>query len=350
MEEPNINTPIINFIISSLEEKNNDIRENIFLGNIHFPSKIKYLVNDEIFKSENHKIFLNNLSNKLSLVKIKEEKDLLNNKIEITNKKINILKNNINNKYNYPKYKPILKSISSIDTISNLPLLSENAIHKKNQNNLIEIKPLNFNNYKNKMKNIETEIDLQQKAKEFIKRINESKINNLSLRIQKQHKDYLKLKKQIEILDKKRKMREEFELQRKNNEKIERAKKKNINISNIKFPNKKYHYYNKNNKKILLKNFTDELADFNSQLYYNNINSINQYNKIFNKEKKEQNINEYRNERINTEGNNNQVKNNMHNMMGYANNNYEPRINNNSIIAIPEKRHLYYFNEIKYDN
>ena len=334
MEEQNKNTPIINFIISSLEEKKNEIRENIFLGNIHFPSKIKYLLNDNTFKSENHKLFLNNLSNQLSLVKIKEEKDFLNNKIEITNKKINILKHNIYNKYNNSKDKTISKSISSIDNLNNLQMLSEKNIYKKNKNNLIEIKPLNFNKYKNRIVNLETEIDLQLKAKDFIKRINESKINNLSLRRQKQQKDYLKLKKQIEIMDKKRKMREEFELQRKNNEKIERAKKKNINISNIKFPNKKYHYYNKNNKKILLKNFT----------------SINQYNKIFNKEKKEQNINEYRNERINTEGNNNQVKNNMHNMIGYANNNYEPRIKNNSIIAIPEKRHLYYFNEIKYDN
>ena len=356
MEEQNKNTPIINFIISSLEEKNKDIRENIFLGNINFPSKINYLVNDNNFKSENHQLFLNNLSNKLSLVKIKEEKDLLNNKIEITNNKINILKHNIYNKYNYPIFKTISKSISSIDNSKNLPLLSENNIHKKNNNNLLEIKPLNFNNYKNRIVNFETEINLQEKAKEFIKRINESKINNLSLRIQKQQKDYLKLKKQIEIMDKKRKMREEFELQRKNNEKIERAKKPNINISNIKFPNKKYHYYNKNNKKVLLKNFTDELNDFNAELYYNNINNINQFNQIFNlkvnKEKTEKYINEHINERIETEGKDNQIKKYIYKIIEnpYPNNFPKPKINNSSITDIPEKKHLYYFNEIKYNN
>ena len=37
-------------------------------------------------------------------------------------------------------------------------------------------------------------------------------------------------------------------------------------------------------------------------------------------------------------------------MIGNVNNNHQPGINNNSITDIPEKKHLYYFNEIKYDN
>ena len=61
--EINNNIPNNNFISSLIKEKNNIIKENIVLGNIHFPEKIKYEPNS-LFQSENHKIFINNLSNK----------------------------------------------------------------------------------------------------------------------------------------------------------------------------------------------------------------------------------------------------------------------------------------------
>lgn len=373
MENENGNIPIFNFIASSLKEKNNDIKENILLGNINFPSSINYLNKKNIFDSENHKYFLNYLSNELSLIKIKEEKNYLNNKIEITNNKINYLKKNINsnnntikniyNRYNNNNnYKTIPKSISSAENINILPLLNENKAIKKKKINLIEIKPIIKKNYitKNKLMNNDLENDLEQNAKEFVKRINISKINNLSAKRQKQEKDYLRLKKQIEIMDKKRKMREEFEFQRKKEENTEKIKNKNNNnISNIKFPNKKYHYYNKNKNKVLLKNFTDELTDFNSHLYYNNnYPYINPYHQVLNANYNNSNnnyneiIEQNSNKRIITEVNNPMNNNNMNIMLPEVglNATNEAGYNDSSLLREYEKRHIYYFNELKYEN
>ena len=351
MENKNINKniPIYNFIFTSLKEKNNNIKENILLGNIHFPSSIHYILNKNILNSENHKLFLNNLSNQLNLIKIKEEKEFLNNKIEITNNKIRNLKNNAYYRYDYiyPKNKKIIKKISSESNINILPLISENNNNfKNNKTILLEIKPLikNNNNIKNKLINKNSESDLEQNAKEFINRINESKKISLSIKKRKQQKDYLKLKKQIEIIEKKRKMREEFEIQRKEEQNKEIIKKQNNNISNIKFPNKKYHYYNKNKEKVLLKNLTDELSDFKSPFYYNNNNHIlNQFNHIINSNI--YNLNTLNEKRINTESNiskDNKLRN------------IQPiiikdrlRPNSRSIINTSNKKHLYYFNVIK---
>ena len=290
MENYNQNIPIYNFIFSTLKDKNNEIRENILLGNIKLPQKVDYSVQKSIFETEEHKLFLNNLTNQLNLTKIKEEKNFLNNKVEIINREINDLKrkNNIFHKYNniirnnssVKKMITISKSIPSMDNLVSLPLLSENNMStiKRNKANLVEIKPIVKKNYKhkNRIMNNEEEEYLERNAKEFIKKINNSKSNNLSIRKQKQQKDYLRLKKQIETMEKKRKMREEFEYQRSNsNENQKNLQRRNNNLSNIKFNNKKYQYYN-NNKK-LLKNFTHELRDFNSQFYYNYPNQQYQY-------------------------------------------------------------------------
>ena len=90
--EINNNIPNYNFITSLIREKNNNIKENILLGNIHFPEMLLYSPKS-LFESESHAIFLNKLSNKLSLEKIKEEKNFLNKKIEMTNNKIDNIKN-----------------------------------------------------------------------------------------------------------------------------------------------------------------------------------------------------------------------------------------------------------------
>ena len=369
MENINRNIPIFNFIYSSLKEKNNEIKEKILLGNIHFPSKIQYTTQKNKLQLDNHKLFINNLSNKISLIKIQEEKSFLNNKIEITHNKINNLKKNFNssnntikkiynrynNKNNNNDYKTIPKSISNVDNMNSLPLLSDRRRHK-----LIEIKPIVHKKYisKNKIMNNDYENDLEQNAKEFVKRINNSKMNNLSLRKQKQEKDYLRLKKQIEIMEKKRKMREDFEFQRKYGEKVDDSKKKNININinKIKFPNKKYHYFNKNKNKILVKNLTEELSDFNSQLYYNYPNPyINQYKQLFNTNNiSNNNINEivdYKKKMI-TDVNRpiiNETKNKSKILPEASLNvSNETGTNNNSLLNTSEKKHLYYFNELKY--
>jgi hypothetical protein len=373
MENKNENTPIFNFIFSSLKEKNNEIKEKILLGNIHFPSIMHYSTQKNKLHLDSHKLFLNNISNKLSLIRIQEEKSFLNNKIEITNNKINILKNNyhsnsninstiknIYNRYNKNNnnndFKTIQKSISNVENINELPLLKD-----LKRNKLIEIKPIVHKNYisKNKIMNHDSEYNLEQNAKEFVKRINNSRVDNLSLRKQKQERDYLRLKKQIDNMEKKRKMREEFEFQRKKEEKIEKLRNKNINISNIKFPNKKYHYYNKNNNKSLIKNFTEELSDFNSQFYYNYPNLyINPYNHLFNTNNvsiNNSNINEMMNQnnRMITDVNYPIIINSSRNkskLSPEANPNIsnENEINNNSLLNTSEKKHIYYFNELKY--
>ena len=374
MENYNENIPIYNFIFSSIKDKNNEIRENILLGKIKLPQKLDYLAKKIIFETEDHKSFLNNLTNQLNLSKIKEEKAFLSNKVEITNKKINVLKkqNNIFNKYNniirnnssVRKMITISKSIPSMDNMDSLPVLSENNMNtiKRNRVNLIEIKPIVKRNYKykNRIMNNEEEENLEKNAKEFIKKINNSKFNNLSIRKQKQQKDYLRLKKQIETIEKKRKMREEFEYQRSSsNENKHNLQRRNINLSNIKFNNNKYQYYN-NNKK-LLKNFTHELRDFNSQFYYNYPNQQYQYQQIFNPNNYEMinpNINDYYiDETINNEPNSEFIKNmnNINNINQDSNDVHPSSINdslnnyNNSILNTSEKKHLYYFNDLKYE-
>jgi len=374
MENYNENIPIYNFIFSSIKDKNNEIRENILLGKIKLPQKLDYLAKKIILETEDHKSFLNNLTNQLNLSKIKEEKAFLSNKVEITNKKINVLKkqNNIFNKYNniirnnssVRKMITISKSIPSMDNMDSLPVLSENNMNtiKRNRVNLIEIKPIVKRNYKykNRIMNNEEEENLEKNAKEFIKKINNSKFNNLSIRKQKQQKDYLRLKKQIETIEKKRKMREEFEYQRSSsNENKHNLQRRNINLSNIKFNNNKYQYYN-NNKK-LLKNFTHELRDFNSQFYYNYPNQQYQYQQIFNPNNYEMinpNINDYYiDETINNEPNSEFIKNmnNINNINQDSNDVHPSSINdslnnyNNSILNTSEKKHLYYFNDLKYE-
>lgn len=371
MENYNENIPIYNFIFSSLKDKNNEIRENILLGKIKLPQKVDYLAKKSILETEEYKSFLDNLTNQLNLTKIKEEKTFLNNKVEIINNKINVLKtqNNIFNKYNNifrnnssaRKMITISKSIASMDNMDSLPVLSENNMNtiKKNRANLVEIKPIIKRTYKyrNRIMNNEEEENLEKNAKEFIKKINNSKINNLSIKKQKQQKDYLRLKKQIETIEKKRKMREEFEFQRSNsNENQKNLQKRNINLSNIKFNNKKYEYYN-NNKK-LLKNFTHELRDFNSQFYYNYPNQQYQYQQIFNTNNYEMinpNINDYYiDETINNEPNSEFIKN-MNNINQDSNDVHPTSINdslnnyNNSILNTSDKKHLYYFNDLKYE-
>jgi hypothetical protein len=375
MENYNKNIPIYNFIFSSLKDKNNEIRENILLGNIKFPQKADYLEKKNIFESEEHKSFLNNLTNQLNLTKIKEEKAFLSNKVEIINNKINVLKkqNNIFNKFNnniirnnasIRKMMTISKSIPSMDNMDSLPLLSENNMNtiKRSKVNLLEIKPIVKRNYKyqNRIMNNEEEENLEKNAKEFIKKINNSKISNLSVRKQKQQKDYLRLKKQIETIEKKRKMREEFEYQRSNsNENKKNLQRRNINLSNIKFNNNKYQYYD-NNKK-LLKNLTHELGDFNSQFYYNYPNQQYQYQQIFNQNNYEMinpNINDYYiDETINNEPNSEFIKNmnNINNINQGSNDIHPSNINdslnnyNNSILNTSDKKHLYYFNDLKYE-
>ena len=370
--EINNNIPNYNFIASIIKEKNNQIKENILLGNIHFPEKIIYTPKI-IYQSENHNIFIQNLTNKLSLERIKEEKNFLKKKIENTNNKINTIRNYINKetvkKNNNYNVLPPLNTSKILPVIKEKEEINKNSKEKYNKNKLlIEIKPLPSKRSNqvliDKGINKEKEYDLEQNAKEFIRKINNYKINNITLKRQKQKKDLLRLKQEIEIAER-RKQKEEYELLQKREEMkqnyLKRIYMNKYENNQQKIKRVRYHYYNPNNsakknRKNMMKNFSYVLNnnnnDYNYQNYNNNGYNYNMYPNI-NPYQQINNINNIERERRNTENpvtlnveNNNQMykDSNNHSLIN------ESRSNNNSILNTSEKKHLYYFNDLKYEN
>ena len=368
--EINNNIPNYNFIASIIKEKNNQIKENILLGNIHFPEKIIYTPKI-IYQSENHNIFIQNLTNKLSLERIKEEKNFLKKKIENTNNKINTIRNYIN-KETVKKNNNILPPLNTskiLPVIKEKEEINKNSKEKYTKNKLlIEIKPLPSKRSNqvliDKGINKEKEYDLEQNAKEFIRKINNYKINNITLKRQKQKKDLLRLKQETEIAER-RKQKEEYELLQKREEMkqnyLKRIYMNKYENNQQKIKRVRYHYYNPNNsakknRKNMMKNFSYVLNSNNDYNYqnYNNNNGYN-YNMYPNINPYQQmnNINNIERERRNTENpvtlnveNNNQMykDSNNHSLIN------ESRSNNNSILNTSEKKHLYYFNDLKYEN
>ena len=368
--EINNNIPNYNFIASIIKEKNNQIKENILLGNIHFPEKIIYTPKI-IYQSENHNIFIQNLTNKLSLERIKEEKNFLKKTIENTNNKINNIRNYIN-KETVKKNNNILPPLNTskiLPVIKEKEEINKNSKEKYNKNKLlIEIKPLPSKRSNqvliDKGINKEKEYDLEQNAKEFIRKINNYKINNITLKRQKQKKDLLRLKQEIEIAER-RKQKEEYELLQKREEMkqnyLKRIYMNKYENNQQKIKRVRYHYYNPNNsakknRKNMMKNFSYVLNnnnnDYNYQNYNNNGYNYNMYPNI-NPYQQINNINNIERERRNTE---NPVTLNVenNNPMYKDSNNHslinESRSNNNSILNTSEKKHLYYFNDLKYEN
>ena len=357
--EINNNIPNHNFISSLIKEKNNLIKENILLGNIHFPKNLIYSPN-ALFNNEDHKIFLHNLSNKLSLERINEEKNFLKKKIQMTNNKMNNIKSYINKetvkKNNNNDLLPPL-NISNI-----LPIIKEK--NEKNKNNkeklyknklLMEIKPLPSKRGNQKLidrrLNKEKEYDLEQDAKEFIRKINNNKMNNIALKKKKQRRDLMRLKHEIEIAEQ-RKQKEEYDLLIKKEELKQNYLKKqyinNYNMNMQRIPKVKYHYYNGNrsaNKNRMIKNYSYIVQnnEFNFQNNgYNNIYPvINGYQQIINIDKERKNTENPAS--LNVENNNIINNSNNHSLIN------ESR-SNNSILSTSEKKHLYYFNDLKYEN
>ena len=369
--EINNNIPNYNFIASIIKEKNNQIKENILLGNIHFPEKIIYTPKI-IYQSENHNIFIQNLTNKLSLERIKEEKNFLKKKIENTNNKINNIRNYIN-KETVKKNNNILPPLNTskiLPVIKEKEEINKNSKEKYNKNKLlIEIKPLPSKRSNqvliDKGINKEKEYDLEQNAKEFIRKINNYKINNITLKRQKQKKDLLRLKQEIEIAER-RKQKEEYELLQKREEMkqnyLKRIYMNKYENNQQKIKRVRYHYYNPNNsakknRKNMMKNFSYVLNNNNNDYNYQNYNINNGYNynmyPNINPYQQINNINNIERERRNTE---NPVTLNVenNNPMYKDSNNHslinESRSNNNSILNTSEKKHLYYFNDLKYEN
>ena len=377
--EVNNNIPNFNFISSLIKEKNGLIKENILLGNIHFPEKILYTP-DSLNKSESHNIFINNLSSQLNREKIREEKNFLTNKIEAAN---NSIKNYLN-KENYKKNNN-MNFLPSLNLSNILPTIKE----KNEKNNkekftrkkfLLEIKPLPDKRGNqlliDKTINKENEYYLEQNARDFIRKINHIKINNITQKRQRQKKELEKLRHEIEIAEK-RKQRQEIELQkRKEERKINLLKKQNNiynNYSPQKLPKVKYHYYNSNNSakkhNKMAKNFSYALNynEFNYNFpYYNNNIFNNMNNNMINGYNYYPNINQYQyqyqqmmiNNDIDVKNTDNSGivnnKENNSNIIYRDSNNHsiinESRSNNNSILNTSEKKHLYYFNDLKYEN
>ena len=116
---------------------------------------------------------------------------------------------------------------------------------------------------------------------------------------------------------------------------------------------RRYHYYNPNSAKKqnkMPKNFSYvNNNEFNYQFYNNNIN--NGYNIYPNINQYQQMIINNENEIRNTE---NLVQAQNESNIAYKDSNNHSIINesrsNNSILNTSEKRHLYYFNDLKYEN
>ena len=425
MELFNPNTPLSNFIYTIINEKNKQIKENILLGNITFPKILFYSKTrgENIFKTDSHINFLNNLNTKKHLIDVQEEKSNLEKKVNladnqllsikkynISQKRLNInndkyvntiLNNNNsytrihnNNRYksetsSKSKNKNKNKKSSSLENknenMNSLPTLGKDRRKKKLQN--IALKPFQIKSFKSNLKvhNHETEEILEKNAKAFIQKINNKKKDLLAM-INKKHEKYtLKLKNEIEKIENQKKIKyDEYNKNNNNifynyynlyNIKID-ENKYSLNNSNIRnnksnILNKKYfHYspYDINNPKML-KNLSKDLLNFNSELYYNNnIPNIIQYqyllvpfynNNIDNNNHNTRNM-LYR-EGPNTEGidyyeNNNQDTINFINGENEGNNisrhnRFEDTNNDNNIIDNSfNKKHLYYFNELKYEN
>ena len=288
-----------------------------------------------------------------------------------------------------------------------LPTLGkEKKIKVKNLDLLpIQIKPYKSNS---KVNNHETEERLEKNAKAFIQKIKNDK-KNLLLKINKKHEKYsLRLKYELEKIERQNKFKID-EFSRNNN--IYNIYNNNIynggvfnnmdynninNINNNKYyyqnlnlinnkkeedknspdnsgiksnrnKNKKYYYlspYSSKNPKML-KNISKDLLNFNSELYYNNnMPDILQYqillaplynNNVMNKNGSTRmlNFDEMDNLRnINNINNTNLESVEMTNgdiVGNTSKNNYSNRNDESNIDNSFNKKHLYYFNEPKYE-
>ena len=95
MELFNPNTPLSNFIYTIINEKNKQIKENILLGNITFPKILFYSKTrgENIFKTDSHINFLNNLNTKKHLIDVQEEKSNLEKKVNLADNQLLSIKN-----------------------------------------------------------------------------------------------------------------------------------------------------------------------------------------------------------------------------------------------------------------
>ena len=403
------NTPISNFINTVLTEKNKQIKENILLGNINFP-KILFFSQDICqikLQSTSHLQFLENLYRQKQLNEVIEAKSILEKKVNLVDNQLLSIKNKsskIKEKYNLnlnsgvknshrlsseknTKTKGIPKSLTKIlssnENIKSLPTLMKD-IGKNKKVQTAELKLIQIKSYKSKSKinNHETEENLTKNAKAFVQRLNNDKKNALAI-INKKHKKFtLKLKNDIEKYEREKKLRydeynKNYNLYNYNNQNNysrfeskmykKEDNKYSPNNSSIKSSNKKYYHYSPYNHKNpkMLKNISKDLLNFNSELYYNNnVPDIVQYqyllmplynkNNLINKGSGQTPMIDI--EAMDNVRNNGQeivdmtnaeiMANNISKINNYSN---ESNIESNIIDNSFNKKHLYFFNEPKYE-
>ena len=412
----NPNIPLSNFINTILNEKNKQIKENILLGDIHFPKILFYSRTKEenTFKSPSHISFLKNLNRQRQLSEIREEKLNLEKKVNMANNQLLNIKNfnSFPNKINYneryintnlnnikTKSKNSSKSKSSNNSsksknknnslsserknnnnISSLPTLGKDRKQNKRLQNII-LKPIEIKSFKSnsKVNNHETEEKLEKDAKAFIQKINKRKKNILAMINKKHEKFSLKLKRDIEKMERQKKLKLDeinknnnlydnmnyYKIKNYSNNKKEENKYSPDNSGIKSYKNKKYYHYSpydyRNPK--MLKNLSKDLLNFNSELYYNNnIPDIIQYqyilaplyrNNMMNKIGSTPLINiddidNFRNNYI-PDITNGEIGGNISGLNNYSILNDESNLDSNMIDNSFNKKHLYYFNEPKYE-
>ena len=372
--------------------------KNIFATNSHI-SFLKYLKREKhILEVREEKSFLeakvNIADNKLLSIKNYELSHNSNFERYLNMNLNNKKSKSLNNRYkseNNSNSKDKKKNFSSEKNNKNINMSSLPSLGRKNEKiGTLEIKPIQIKSFKSKSKiiNHETEEKLEKNAKEFIQKIKNKKKDLLS-QINKKHEKFtLKLKNEIDKIERQNKFKlnelsKNNNIYRKNiynnnidyyninniNNNIKKEERKispynpHIKNNNKNNNNKYYHYspYNSHNPKML-KNISKDLLNFNSELYYNNnMPDILQYqylllpyynNNITNKDGVTNmfnfdDIDTYKNNNNNIDLNeidNEEITNNITRFNINAYRNGEMNIDNSF-----NKKHLYFFNEPKYE-
>ena len=306
------------------------------------------------------------------------------------------------------KNKKSLSNEKKNENLNSLPTLGKEQIRRRKKVQNIALKPIQIKSFKSKSKinNQETEEKLEKNAKAFIQKINNNKKNVLAMINKKHEKFTLKLKNELEKIERQRKLKYD-EYNNKNNININNNNlynynngynndNYNLNINNVDYSNldtlrreenkyspnisnirnnriknkKYYHYspYNFDNPKML-KNISKDILNFNSELYYNNnMPDIVQYQYRlvpFYKNKNNNMLIKGASTPLIYFEDNDFIRNNsppemidMTNGEVISNlsrvNNYsygdDDTINDNNLNDNFKRKHLYYFNELKYEN
>ena len=290
------------------------------------------------------------------------------------------------------------------ENLKSLPTLGKEQIRRRKRVQNIALKPIQIKSFKSKAKinNQETEEKLEKNAKAFIQKINNDKKNVLAM-INKRHEKFtLKLKNELEKIERKRKLKYDEYSNKNNNNKLNNYNNGynndnyNLNINNVDYSdlntmrreenkyspnisnirnnrikNKKYYHYSPYNldNPEMLKNISKDLLNFNSELYYNNnIPDIVQFQyrlaPLYKNKNKNMLIKGVSTPLIYFEDNDFISNNNPPEIVDMTNgeiasnisrvNNYfygdEDIYNDNNLIDNLKRKHLYYFNELKYEN